>query len=176
MLEPLWIDATPERISRALSAGLDARETDILSPSGQKTGVRYRQIDNPVETALSRGWIRERHYAAGMKFFETMNAGIKHPRVIAQLDGVVVDGTRGNDSISDHRAKAQAALGRAVAALPPKMRDPFFSWAFRGLSEDISVAGFGAYFSRAQNLRDVTEVGKRKLLICLGALAKHYGF
>ena len=170
-----WVDATIHRLAKAAEAGLLTEAADILSPNGFATGDKRRRLIGPVESARRLGWINERHYVAGTKFFETMNAAIKHPRVIAVLDGVVVDGGRTSGNLSDYRAKAQSSLKRALLALPQKYRDPFFSWAFRSLGEDISVMILGAYFSRAANPRDVNEVGKRKLKLILNGLAKHYG-
>lgn len=170
-----WIDATPERLQRALASGLDVGEHEILSPNGFSTGVKYRRIDSPVQVALNRGWIRERHYMAGTKFFETMNAAIRHPKVTSTTEAVV-DGSRGRDVHSDYRIKAQSSLRDALKALPLKYRDPFFDWAFRGLSEDISVTTLGAYFSKAQHAPALIRMGKVRLVEILNILAKHYGF
>ena len=170
-----WFDATPERLARAASFDLIADAHDILSPNGFSTGMRYRKIDSPIEVALKRGWIVERQYMAGVKFMETLNSAIRLPRLIGKLEASV-DGTRNMAAISDHRLSAQASVRGALAVLPPRYRDPFFNWMFAVLSEDISVASFGAYFSRAQRRDKALEVGKRKLVIVLNHLAKHYGF
>lgn len=168
-----WLDATPERIRQALASGLDAGENDILSPNGFSTGFKYRRIENPIRTALNRGWIRERHYMAGMKFFDDLNASVIHPRVTAQMERVD-NSAPGN--ASDFRLQAQTNLRRAIKALPLPYRDPFFDWAFRSLSEDIFMKDLGRHFSQAIRDDNIAATGKRKLIDILNILAKHYGF
>lgn len=170
-----WEDTTPLRLLRASEKGVITDAVDILSANGFKTGQKRRRIDDPIMVALKRGWIRERHYMAGIKFFETMNGAIKHPRVVATLDGVVVDGTRSEGDISEKRARAQSALKGALLALQPKYRDPFFDWMIYALYQDVSVADLGARFSKAKHIPQQMKAGKAALLEVLESLAKHYG-
>jgi hypothetical protein len=169
------MDATDERLSHAERAGLDAVSHEIRTPSGFATGARYRKIDGPIDVALKRGWIRERHYLAGSKFFECLHAVTRQPRLTGPLQASV-DGSRSTAAVSDYRMRAQDELRAALLALPIRYRDPFFSWAAMSLYEDISVKSLGGFFSKAKRADNVTKTGKRRLLEILNILAKHYGF
>lgn len=170
-----WVDTTIERLAHAVDAGLIADSHEILSPSGFSTKARYRKIDDPIEVAFKRGWIAERHFMAGAKFFGCVHAAIRQPRLISSMEPSV-DGSKTSNSMSDRRLVAQNELRRALRALPQKYRDPFFSWTIASLSGDVSVMSLGSYFSRARRADNVNETGKRKLLEILTVLAKHYGY
>ena len=170
-----WIDATPERLGHAADNGISISSNHILSTNGFRTGVKYRKIDSPIEVALKKKWIGLRQYRAGQKFEECIYAAGVHPRLIGKLEASV-DGSRATSAMSDNRLKAQDSLRAALNAIPEKLRSPFFDWMSAGMSQDISVASFGAYFSTAKRQDKILAVGKRKLSEVLSILAKHYGF
>lgn len=169
---PDWVDATPERLAQAADHDLDVDTSDLPSPSGFATGVKYRKIDSPFDIALKREWIRERHYMAGAKFWKVLHGAGASSRLIADLNR---NGTGSSGSPSDYRMHCQDELNRALAALPPKYRDKFFDWAYRGLSEDVSVASLGAAFSRSKHLSSQLRMAKIILAEVLEILAKSWG-
>lgn len=168
-----WIDTTPERIARAEEAGLLTPVSDILSPNGFQTGVKYRKIDSPIDVAQKKHWISDRHWAAGEKFMIYLYGAHMEPRMIANLQAPV-DG-KSTPSTSNYRSECRSEINQALLCLPQKLRDPWLTWCGAILWKNIGVADLGAYFSRAKHPPALLRMGKIKLAEILELLAKHYG-
>jgi len=168
-----WIDATPERLGHIADRGLDAGTVNLLTPSGFPTGVKFRKIDTPIEQAMRRKWIRERHYMAGTRFLHYLYNAKLEPRLVANLEKAV-DGSRSN-SVSDYRLHCQEQVNRALRATDARYRDPFFTWAYACLSQDVSVGDLGTMFSKAKHLPSQLRMGKKVLWNVLEDFAKHWG-
>ncbi len=168
-----WIDATPERLGHIRDNGLDAVTVDLLTPSGFRTGVKFRKIDSPIEQALRRRWIRECHYIAGTRFMNCLFNARLEPRMVARLEKAV-DGSRTGDT-SEHRMYCQEQVNKALRATDARYRDPFFTWAYDALSKDVGVMHLGQLFSKAKHPPSQLRMGKKVLWNVLEDFSRYWG-
>lgn len=169
------IDATPERLRQAERRGLGADLREMYLPSGMASGIKRRQIERPLETALRHKWIDLQQKQAGDEFARHMVfAG-------AQL-GFTCSGWRevvDASPIRDGRERKrfhQQQLRTALLVLHPPLRQPFLDWMVEAEQQDTSVVELGARLTK-YSFRDAQKaVGICVLDLILTDLAHHFGF
>ena len=165
---------TQERINQANMSDVDYVSVDILTPSGQPTGVKVRRFKDPLEKARDLRWISEDQFQAGQRFLSVLYGAQLEPRLISTMEKSV-DGSR-SSNISEHRETCRKQVFMALAAIRnEKYRLPFLTWTSSMLSRDVGIADFGGAFSKSLYKGAQRAKGKVVLGEILSDLAKHFG-
>lgn len=169
-------DATPERLRHARVAGVAISKAEIYTPSGQKVGLRRRQLEHPIDSAFRRSWITAEQHAAGCRIRALMDGSRAAPRItsryLAAVDGEASAGLSDND----RREYCARAYIRAKAAIRGRERKQFIMWLEDCEMSDMSVKMLGELFTVRKQHDAINEAGIIILSSVLTDLEDHFGY
>jgi hypothetical protein len=161
------MDATQERLLRALEADLDACQ--IEEPEKKR---KRRQILHPIEGFFRRGWITERQFLAGMSFRDVIVKNNRTARVNSTMAPFHDHGMNYENVTfqKDH----QQAFDSAVKSIRSPSARTFIDWMTHAESNDTGLLDLGRSLTGMRKHAIVRQAAVECLHACLHDLTMHF--
>lgn len=164
---------TPERVTKARSAGHEIRATILHNEAGFPTGNFHWSITPPIDDLKRRGTITDEEYEAAFRFMRHWHNGIHRgpptSKYTPRYDGEVADLT------PSERQWHYAGMARKAFMSVEPLLQPALAWLVQALGDPVPLRVLGAYYAPDKGEQTQSSQGAMVLRLALARLCAHYG-